>query len=80
MSKRVTLNDDDITLIMQALKLLEDKSDSLPNTYPEYGLAARQRFQSLKEKLKSQHPRSVETLGVSGNGDTSSIAGNSNDE
>jgi hypothetical protein len=75
MSKRITLTDSDIELILQSMVILQEKSDSLPNIYPEYGLAARQRFQQVKDKLKDQHrSRSVETLGVSGHGDVNSVA------
>jgi hypothetical protein len=52
MRKRVTLSDDDIELVETALTMLQDKSDSLPRTYPEHGLAARQRFSQLRRKLK----------------------------
>lgn len=54
MNKRVTLTSEDIELINTALKMLRDKSDSLPVTYPEHGLAARQRFDQLEKKLKTE--------------------------
>jgi hypothetical protein len=67
MSKRVTLNDDDIEL----LEALLNKSINFIKPYNATELFANQRKQQLLNKLKSQHPRSVEALGVSGNGKTS---------
>jgi hypothetical protein len=52
MSKRITLTNNDIELIATALKMLKERSDRLPMTYPENGLAARQRFAELEKKLK----------------------------
>lgn len=52
MSKRIILTDRDLELIEAALKSLLERSDWLPTTYPERGLAARQRFSELMDKLK----------------------------
>lgn len=70
MSKRVTLTDFEIEQIVKGLTSL-NKQITLDYEVIRVG----QRFYNLLiDKLKDQHPRSVETLGVSGHGDESIIS------
>lgn len=51
MSNRVTLDDDDLEVIKQALILLHRYSVTNPKVYPEYALAASQRMYQIMGKL-----------------------------
>lgn len=62
MSKRITLTD------IEAEYILKEVEDDLK--YCGSSVMERRSLEALQAKLKSQHPRSVETLGVSGDGDT----------
>jgi len=73
MSKRITLTDFEIEQIVVALKQLRNEGNGIY----QVTVVGRHWYDDLVSKFvksKSQHPRSVETLNVSGNGDKSSIA------
>ncbi|HEU5187083.1 MAG TPA: hypothetical protein VFT87_01125 [Candidatus Saccharimonadales bacterium] len=69
MSKRVTLTDYEIEQIVIALT--RESKEGID--YHQVVKIGRHFYDQLIAKLKGQHPRSVETLGVSGNGDDKSI-------
>lgn len=69
MSKRVTLTDFEIEQIVSGLRVLCNETALVY----EVARVGKRFYNELISKLESQHPRSVETLGVSGNGDTKSI-------
>lgn len=69
MSKRITLTDFEIEQLVKGLKYLREQS-GLRYEVIKVG----QRFyDELIAKLEDRHRRSVETLGLSGHGDTNSI-------
>lgn len=70
MSKRITLTDLEIEQIAKGLRNLRDAC----GLQYEVINVGKHFYNQIISKLESQHPRSVETLGVSGNGDKSSIA------
>jgi len=51
MSKRITLTEKDIELIVVAISYLHEKSIINPEAYPQYALASKQRMEQLKNKL-----------------------------
>lgn len=65
MSRRITLTG------IEAEYILKEVEDDLKYSS---SVMEKRSLEALQTKLKSQHPRSVETLGVSGNGDSESIA------
>lgn len=72
MSKRITLTDFETTQIIKALESLRDET----NLSYQVVAVGKRFYGQLITKLKSQHPRSVETLGVSGAGDTTNSTTN----
>lgn len=51
MSKRITLTQEDIELIIAALRMLHDSSITNPKSYPHYALASKQRVNQVGKKL-----------------------------
>lgn len=70
MSKRVTLTDFEVEQIVSGLTKLRSE----PGLNYEVTKVGQRCYDRLIAKLKDQHPRSVETLGVSGHDDADSIA------
>jgi hypothetical protein len=70
MSKRITLADFEIEQIVSGLTRLRNE----PGLNYEVTKVGQRWYDRLIVKLKDQHPRSVETLGVSGHGDVDSVA------
>jgi len=70
MSKRITFTDFEVE---QLIKGLEHMCKETSLGYEVVNVGKRFYAQLIK-KLKNQHPRSVEILNVSGNGDANSVA------
>lgn len=70
MSIRITLTDFEIEQLVSGLAELRSQG----NGSYEVTKVGRNWYDKLIDKLNGQHPRSVETLGVSGDGDKASIA------
>lgn len=70
MSKRIILTDFEIEQIICSLIAHKDESGMSYQVIK----VGRHFYDQLIAKLKSQHPRSVETLEVSGNDDKTSVA------
>lgn len=51
MSNRVTLTNEDVNLIVAALRVLHDTSIITPKSYPVYALASKQRMNEVGRKL-----------------------------
>lgn len=68
MSKRVTLTETEIKFVLE----FTEQQLGHAATDPHRGVFSVEGLKRLKDKLNSQHPRSVETLGVSGSDDTNS--------